>query len=255
MPAFNSEKFIEDAITSVVAQEYQNWELLICDDNSNDRTIEICKRWEAVESRIMLVKNKYGKGASGARNSCLDKSSGRFVAFLDSDDLWYPDKLKLQLDFMRKNGFSFTFTYYKAINEDGVLVSHYSAPKVVGSTKILFSNFIPCLTVIYDVKKIGKILQPDIERRNDYALWLKILCSGTTERAHCFERVTALYRANTYGLSSGKKLELLGFYRRCIEEYGSVSKFTSFWLSICYIAIILIKKVSPFMYNNFVARL
>ena len=255
MPAYNSEKFIDDAISSVVAQEYQNWELLICDDNSSDRTYQICQHWKAIDSRILLVKNQYGKGAPGARNSCLNKCSGRFVAFLDSDDLWHPDKLELQLGFMRKNDYSFTFTYHEVINEHGALVGQCFAPRVVSKTKMLFSNFIPCLTVIYDVERIGKVYQPVIQKRNDYALWLKILSSGTTDGAYCFDRVTASYRNNSYGLSSGSKLELLGFYRVSIEEFGSVSRFTSFWLSICYLTIMLVKKASPFFYNKLVVRL
>lgn len=255
MPAFNVDRFIDDAIKSVVAQDYQTWELLICDDGSSDLTKNICQYWVATDSRISLVENKYGKGAPGARNSCLDAATGRFIAFLDSDDLWHADKLSLQLAFMRNNNYGLTFTYHEVINEKSELINRYRAPRSLCRNKMLFSNFIPCLTVIYDTKMIKKTLQPDIEKRNDYALWLKIINSNFVTHAYCFERITASYRSNGYGLSSGNKYELLKFYRRCIRDFGLVSNIKSYLLVVPYISITLLKKLCPSVYNKLVVKL
>jgi len=123
MPYFNSEKFIEESVQSVIRQSYVHWELLICDDESDDNSKEIIMSFVNLNSRIKLVSNHYSKGAPGARNSCLDEAKGRYIAFLDSDDIWLLEKLDKQLGFMNSNNFSFTYSYYETMNVKGEVKS------------------------------------------------------------------------------------------------------------------------------------
>lgn len=255
MPCFNSENFIEQAIQSVLNQTYQSWELLICDDNSNDDSKNIIKAYEQRESRIKLVNNKFSKGVSGARNSCLEVAKGQFIAFLDSDDQWYSEKLTQQINFMTSNGYSFCFSYYDVTNEKGMFLKQYLAPKVVNRKNILFQNYIGCLTAIYDAKVLGKFYQPNIKKRNDYALWLKILHSNHVSEAYCLEKVTASYRSNQYGLSSSNRFVLLHYYWICLTDFASVNRVYATFLCIPYLLIMLVKKSSPTLYNNLVKRL
>lgn len=254
MPAYNSEKFISDAIKSVVEQDYDIWELIICDDSSEDDTIRICKKWSNIDSRIMLVQNKYGKGAPGARNTSLDQASGQFIAFLDSDDLWHPNKLSLQLNYMAANNCAFSFSYYDVISENGETLYEYHGPKIANRKNMLFCNLIPCLTAIYDSSVIGKVYQPDFKKRNDYALWLKILNSGVVHEARCIPKITASYRRNQYGLSSGNKFELLRYYRKCLTKFSLVSNVGARILSIFYLVIMIIKKKSPTLFNKLIVK-
>ncbi len=254
MPCFNSEKFIGQSIESVLNQTYQSWELLICDDGSDDGSKNLIQAYEQKDSRIKLVNNKFSKGAPGARNSCLDVAEGQFIAFLDADDLWYSEKLTQQIDFMISNNYSFSFSYFDVIDEQGIASHHFLAPKIADRKNMLFSNFIPCLTVVYDAKQLGKFCQPNIKKRNDYALWLKILHSGIVSKAHCLEAVTASYRSHQYGLSSGSKFELLRYYWMCLRNFASVTRMCAIFLSLPYLLIMFVKKSSPDLYNKLVTR-
>jgi glycosyltransferase involved in cell wall biosynthesis len=254
MPAFNSEKFIDESIKSVVDQTYESWELIICSDNSNDNTDSLVKNWCAIDSRIKLVKNTHNKGAPGARNSCLDNAKGRFIAFLDSDDIWLPNKLHLQVNFMLLNKYEFTYSYHEVMNENGKIISRCMAPKLVNIKSMKFSNFIPCLTVIYDASVIGRVYQPDIRKRNDYALWLKILNKKKSLNAFCFKQYTARYRANSYGLSSNKLTNFKYFYK-CLIRYGDCNYFNAFLYSCAYLAIMVFKKKFSSLYNLLVIKI
>lgn len=254
MPCFNSEKFIEESILSVLNQTYSNWELLICDDNSSDNSKEIIQHYQNSDQRIRLVTNQYSKGAPGARNSCIDQARGRYIAFLDSDDIWMPDKLRKQLNFLKENNLSFVYSYYKTINENGNEIGLVKSPNKVNINIMLFSNFIGCLTVIYDSKILGKFHQPNIKKRNDFALWIRILCKHKNLKAFCYEEVTASYRVNSYGLSSNK-ISALKYYRICLLRYGSVGNFRLNLYCICYLIIIFIKKKLPKFYNYLVIKI
>ena len=144
MPNYNSARFIEESINSVINQTYKNWELIICDDNSTDNSKDIAKNYESGDQRIKVIQNKFKKGAPGARNSCIEFSSGKYIAFLDSDDIWYPNKLDLQVSFMKDNNYDFVYSYHDLINESGVNLGFYKAPIKVNSSNMKFSNFIPC---------------------------------------------------------------------------------------------------------------
>lgn len=253
MPNFNSSFFIQEAIDSVIKQSYKNWELIICDDGSNDESINIARNYELNHDQILVIPNKFKKGASGARNSCLEACNGRYIAFLDSDDIWYPNKLDLQISFMKDNNYHFVYSYHDLINESGSNLGFYKAPNKANSSNMKFSNFIPCLTAIYDSNSIGKVFQPYVEKRNDFALWLKILNSGAVKNAYCLPIATAKYRSNTYGLSSNK-LDSLKFFRLVLIKFGNTPPIKSYFYSLIYLFIILLKKKFRFLYNLIVVK-
>jgi len=254
MPSFNSGRFLSEAIESVIGQTYPNWELIICDDGSIDESESIIQVYETANTKIYSVENAYKKGAPGARNSCLDKASGRYIAFLDSDDFWYPHKLEKQISFMEDRQIAFSYSYHDLMNEQGKFLGSYKAPKKVNSVNMKLSNFIPCLTAVYDTKVLGKVRQPDIKKRNDYALWLKILNSGRVENAFCIPLVTAKYRSNSYGLSNNK-LDSLLYFRRCLELYGNCSRFSAALYSCVYLVLVVVKKKFIRLYNFIVTTL
>lgn len=253
MPAYNSEDYISLAINSVINQSIKNWELLICDDGSKDSTHNIASKFVKSDSRISLLKNHYQKGAPGARNTCLDYAKGRYIAFLDSDDIWDPKKLELQISYMKENLISFCYSYHNVLNEKGDFLYSLKAPRKMSIKKLVFSNFIPCLTAIYDTKKIQKTYQPNIKKRNDYALWLKILSENPEIKVRCYPYVTASYRSNSYGLSNDKAFNLLKYYIICLKDYANCSRTSIFFTSIMYIILTIMKKKTRFLYNTVVS--
>lgn len=251
MPSFNAARFLPQAIESVIAQTYSDWQLVVCDDGSTDKSSLIAMDYASKDSRIKCIQNKYRKGAPGARNSALDFATGRYIAFLDSDDAWYPDKLEKQIFFMEHHEIALCYSYHDVMDEHGAYVGSYRAPAKVNSNLMKISNFIPCLTAIYDTKILGKIYQPDIKKRNDFALWLKILNGGQIDSAYCFPTATAKYRVNSYGLSSNKA-DSLFFFRRCLMDYGRCTSLEAICFSFIYLALMVIKKKFLKLYNKLV---
>lgn len=248
MPSFNSEDYLDQAITSVVNQTYGNWELLICDDSSSDNSFIIAKKWASRDSRIRVLKNIKTKGAAGARNTSLQVAQGRYIAFLDSDDFWHKDKLQIQIKHMESTGSPFSFTYYNVIDETGSFLHTIKTPSKLTLKHLSVSNFIPCLTVVYDSLRFGKVQQPDIEKRNDFALWLTIFSRGDFTSGSCVKKSLATYRQNSYGLSSGKK-DALKYFVICLVRYRKHSLFLSVFLSGFYLFIVFMKKKFPKLYN------
>ena len=154
MPAYNAEKYISESIDSVLAQSYQNWELLITDDRSSDNTQRIVEDYCINDKRIKLFINKENGGAGVARNNSIKEANGRFIAFLDSDDQWLPEKLNKQITFMLKNNYAFTFTAYQKI-KGKQLLSKVIPPLYTTYNRLLGSNVIGCLTVVYDINILG----------------------------------------------------------------------------------------------------
>lgn len=253
MPCFNSEKYVEEAISSVLNQTFDEFELLICDDGSSDKSYEIIKRFAQEDNRIKYFKNSKSEGAPVSRNKCLENAIGRYICFLDSDDVWHLDRLENHLNFMKKNNVFFSYSYNNIIDEYGLFKYKYLAPEKVDSKKMRYANFLSCSTVIYDSHELGKIYQPNIKKRNDFALWLTILNSPTKPIGICYKKVTSSYRVNSYGLSSNKKDAARYFYR-CLVKYNKQSRISALYFLVIYIFIILIKKVKPNLYNKLVKR-
>jgi glycosyltransferase involved in cell wall biosynthesis len=253
MPCYNSATVIAEAIDSVLDQTFQDWELLICDDSSSDGSVNIIKQYSALDSRIILIENSCGKGAAGARNSSLKAANGRYIAFLDSDDKWCTNKLELQVLAM-KTGAVFSFSSYYVMSEVGNILGVVSAPSFIKRRRMLFANFIGCVTAMYDSEYFGKVSQPMIEKRNDYALWLTMLAAKECANLYSISVPLAYYRTNSYGLSSNK-LDAVRYYWICIRTYASVGRFKASGLLFVYFIIIFLKKMSPTFYNSLVSML
>lgn len=207
MPSYNTAKFIEDTIKSVLDQTYTNWELIIVDDCSKDNTDKVVKKFLS-DQRIKYLKNKENKGAAFSRNYALREAKGKWIAFLDSDDLWEPNKLEKQIKFMETNNYAFTYTNYKEINEESEsLNTIVTGPKKINKT--VFYNFCypGCLTVMYDAEKVGLIQIENLAKNNDYAMWLKVI--KKVKYCYLLDEVLASYRKRTNSISSGSKFKLI----------------------------------------------
>ena len=166
MPSWNTERFIAETIKSVINQTYTNWELLIVDDCSTDKTDEIVASFN--DNRIKYFHNEKNSGAALTRNKALREAKGEWIAFLDSDDLWMPEKLEHQIDFMNKNGYSLSFTEYEKIDEDSKPLNIYvSGPDKVNKRKIYNYDYIGQLTMMYSTKVFGLIQIKDIKKNNE----------------------------------------------------------------------------------------
>lgn len=178
MPCYNAERYIAQSIESVMAQTYQNWELLITDDGSTDRSVEIVSEYCKKDGRINLLVNEH-KGISETRNASIARAKGRFVAFLDSDDIWYPEKLERQVNYMLENDLAFTYSSYEIIDYKGKPKNKVVKDTGVMSYKRYLRNTIICCgTVVVDREKTGHFTTPIIKTSEDMALWLSIMKRG-----------------------------------------------------------------------------
>ncbi len=202
MPAYNSAAFVEESIKSVLRQSHKEWELLIIDDGSTDQTPEIIAQWSRNDSRIRPIYHNVNKGSAAARNAAIEIASGRYIAFLDSDDLWHEQKLAIQLQFMRSTGAPLTYTAYKQIDEEGRVISELiNAPAKTSYHQMLNNSVIGCLTAIYDSQQLGKVKMPDVFHA-DYATWLKILRGG--HQAAGLQEPLAFYRIRHGSINRNK---------------------------------------------------
>ncbi len=206
MPAYNCADYIADSIRSVLSQTYTNWELLIVDDCSTDKTAEVIASFN--DKRIHYRRNERNMRASATRNEALKQAQGRYIAFLDSDDMWLPEKLERQIAFMQEHNYSITYAPYYVLSPNGNKHFH-TCPASLNYFQLTRWNRIGCLTVIYDTKQMGVVLQPKILNREDYAYWLVLLRKGYT--AYRFNEPLAIYR-NHNGASSGSKLDLMRYH-------------------------------------------
>lgn len=173
-PSYKSTKFISQTIESVLAQTYQNWEMMIVDDFSPDNSNEIIEKYCQKDSRIKLIKLKKNSGPAIARNRAIEETKGKYIAFLDSDDLWLPEKLEKQVYFMIENNLSLTYSSFYTIDESGKKINTRIAQSSISYHDILKSNHIGNLTGIYDCEKLGKVYMDNVGHE-DYTLWLKIM--------------------------------------------------------------------------------
>lgn len=202
-PSYNAERFIKETIESVLAQTYQNWEMIVVDDCSTDQTTDIIRNYQLQDDRIQLIELEENSGSAVARNTAMDHATGRYWAFLDSDDLWTPEKLEKQLTFMVDQAIAFSFTKYVRMLEDGTLTQGISeAPEQVGYKDLMKQCIIGCLTVMLDRDKIGEMRMVNIRTRQDYAFWLAITKRGFP--AYGIPEVLAHYRLVENSISSNK---------------------------------------------------
>lgn len=226
-PTWNCARFIGKTISSVQSQSYSNWELIIYDDCSSDGTKEVIKPYLLEDKRIKYFSNEKNSGAAITRNNAIKVAKGRWIAFLDSDDLWFPAKLERQLNFMVKNRYHFSYTKYSEIDEAGndtrVVVS---GPRRVNKAMMYGFCWPGCLTVMYDAEYVGLIQIENIGKNNDYAMWLKVI-----KKADCYllKEILAQYRRGRCGsVSSHNPISLVKWHYRLFHEAEHRSAFASF---------------------------
>lgn len=220
-PVYNCAKLLPKTIESVINQTYKNWEMILEDDCTPDNSAEIIKEYMKDESRIKYFKLDNNSGAAVARNKALELSKGRFIAYLDADDLWRPEKLQKQVDFMLKNDYAFTCTDYEKINEEGDSLNKIvKIPREVNYNLFLRNTIIQTVGVMVDTNKTGKelLVMPNIRRRQDAATWCQLLKNGF----NCYECPENLsyYRVVSNSLSSNKfkAIKMNWYWYRKIEK-------------------------------------
>ena len=229
MPTYNCAKFIGKTIESVIAQTYENWELIIIDDCSKDNTEEVVSEYK--DNRIKYHRLENNSGAAVARTEAMKKASGRYMAFLDSDDLWKKDKLEKQLEFMNKNNYNFTCTEYEQIDEEGNKLNKViKVKKRADYNRILLDCPVGNSTVMYNVEKLGKFEVPNIRKRNDDALWLQIL--KKEKYIYGMPDILMEYRIRSNSISSNK-LSLVKYHWQLYREIEHFSVFRSVF-HICW---------------------
>ncbi|MDD7392954.1 MAG: glycosyltransferase family 2 protein [Eubacteriales bacterium] len=205
MPSYNTAAYIGESIRSVLAQTYENWELLIVDDCSTDQTDEVVAAF--CDPRIRYFKNAHNSGAAVSRNYALREAKGEWIAFLDSDDLWMPEKLERQLRFMKEHGYQFSYTDYYIVAPDGRTVPYIiTGPNRVTKLKLYCYCYFSTITVMYNRDAIGLVQIADIKKNNDYAMWFKVI-----ETADCYRLPECLscYCKRESSISSGSKVKLI----------------------------------------------
>ncbi|RYJ39877.1 Glycosyl transferase family protein [Flavobacterium anhuiense] len=202
-PTYNTEKFIRATIESVQNQTYKNWEMILVDDASTDQTVSVIEEFVQNDSRIKLFKLDKNSGNGFARNAALDKASGKYIAYLDSDDLWRSDKLEKQIQFLKINNLHFTFSYYDSIDEEGnSLKRRVESPNPLTYKQLFFCNYVGNLTAIYDAEYFGRIKLESTQKRQDWRIWLTILKQIKT--AEAIPEPLAFYRIRKNSISSSK---------------------------------------------------
>lgn len=228
-PTYNCGRFIEETIKSVQAQTYTEWEMIISDDCSTDSTREVIAPYLESDLRIKYICNEKNSGAAITRNNALKVAKGRWIAFLDSDDLWLPEKLEKQIRFMEENGYAFSYHEYTEISESGEDLGVYvSGRKSVGKFGMYACCWPGCLAVMYDAQKIGLIQINDVKKNNDTAMWLKVI-----RKANCYllKENLARYRRRKGSITPPSlKARILWHYRlfRDAEEMNPV--LSVFWM-------------------------
>lgn len=232
MPAYNCGEYIGITIDSVRAQTYKNWEIIIIDDCSKDNTEEVVKDYMSKDSRIKYHKLEKNSGAAVARNKAIDFAVGKYMAFLDSDDVWFPEKLTKQINFMKQYGYNFTCTSYTKIDEKG----NYLNRTIKAQSKSDYDGVLKTCpgnsTVIYNAQNLGKFKIPNIKKRNDYVMWLQII--KKEKYLYGLEEPLSSHRIRTDAISSNKS-SLIGYHWRVYREIEQLSFVKSSYLIFYWI--------------------
>ena len=229
-PSYNSSKFIEECVNSVISQTYLEWEMIIVDDCSTDNSRNLITKFAKEDDRIKPIFLEENVGAAEARNIAIKKSQGKYIAFLDSDDLWKNNKLETQLSFVNERNITFSFTSYQPISENGM--DKYPVIKVpyqIDYHSYLKNTIIGCLTVVIDRDKTGNFEMPNIRSSHDMALWLLIMKRGFS--AYGLNKNLAYYRIVSTSNTSKKwkaAKEVWDVYRK-VEQLNIV------YSAICFV--------------------
>lgn len=229
-PVYNGEKWIAECIESVQKQTYHNWEMIIVDDNSQDSTLDIINKY-LYDSRIKVYTNDSNMKVAFSRNLAIKNSKGRYIAFLDSDDLWLPNKLKKQIEFMKKNDYAFTFTGYEMFKDNGEVLCTIEVPKKVTYHDYLKNTIIGCLTVIIDKKKITNF-KSQTGSLEDVKTWLYVLKNYCD--AYGLNENLARYRVSNNSISSNK-IKNAKLYFDCLKNFEKLNFIKCIYYEFCYL--------------------
>ncbi len=239
-PTYNCGKFIAETIETVLAQTYKNFEMIIVDDCSTDNTKEVVEQFSKNDDRIKYFCLETNSGAAVARTTAMEKANGEYMAFLDSDDLWVPNKLEKQLKFMNDNGYSFVCSAYEQIDEDSNKLGRtIKCIKKTNYNRLLLDCPVGNSTVMYNVSKMGKFKVPNIRKRNDDALWLQML--KKEEYIWGQDEVLMLYRIRQNSISSNK-FKLIKFHWQLYREIEHLSVLRSAF-HICWWCFLKVFKI------------
>lgn len=218
-PVYNRQEFLDECVQSILKQTFTDWELILVDDCSTDASVQMINNYVSLDNRIKAHFFNKNVGAGVARNKGIELSTGRFIAFLDSDDYWHIEKLKMQIEFMLQKQIDFSYTYSIKLDKNDDDSKVLLPPKSVSSFALIFNNYIKTPTAIYDTKRIGKIFMPNYRKRQDWGLWFNIL--EKTKKAYCLSVPLAYFRTSNDSLSKNKiKLlkENFKFYRTHLNK-------------------------------------
>lgn len=231
-PAYKCKNTIAETYESIKKQTFSSWEWIVVEDNSNDGSFEFVSNLVGADKRVRILRTPTNSGAAIARNIGIENSLGRFIAFLDSDDLYKPEKLEKQISFMQKNDFAFSFTDYDVLLKNGTIKQHKIKRDVIDYKTLLKSNYIGCLTVVYDAKKLGKVYMPvDCEKREDHGAWLDIVRGGTN--AYRLNESLSIYRLVGSSVSSNKA-RMMKYQYRLYRKHEKFSVLKScFYVVLC----------------------
>ena len=236
MPVYNGANTVGESIASILAQTYEHWELIIVDDCSTDNTGDIVAQYTS--ENVHYWRQLQNTGVAGARNKAISMAKGRYIAFLDCDDLWLPEKLERQLVFMKDNDYGFTYTEYRQFTDNpqsaGAIVKVHD---YVDYKELLKGNDIGCLTVMLDREKFPKIKMPK-DRHEDYITWLNLLHCG--QRAYGLHLDLARYRKSEKSLT-GNKWQSLKWTWDVYRKSQALSRYQSI-KNMCHYIVKGIKK-------------
>lgn len=239
MPAYNAGKYIKESIKSIQAQTYSDWELIIADDCSSDNTVEEIRSFSE-DNRIRLLINEQNSGAAISRNYALREARGKWIAFLDSDDVWLPEKLEKQLKFMQENNYKFSYTDYR-IRLNGVWKPYVNTgPDIVTKRKLYNYCYFSTITVMYDREYIGLIQIADLKKNNDYAMWFQAI-----EKSPCYRLPLCLsyYYKHDCSISSGSKMKLIKYHYIMYRKALNKNKISAAFLTVNNVFWGVIKKI------------
>jgi teichuronic acid biosynthesis glycosyltransferase TuaG len=220
MPLYNCEDYVSESVETVIKQNYKQWELIVIDDKSTDSSLDIIRKIQKYDKRIKLIKSNENEGPGKSKNKGMEIAIGKYVAFLDSDDLWEKNKLVEQINFMNKNNADFSFTSFKRIYIGGK-VRYFKVPRKITYFSILIKNSICNSSVMIDITKIGKVYFPDIRKREDYALWLNIL-KAKTKYGYGLNKCLTMRNVREESESSNR-IELIKYHWELYRKYENFS--------------------------------
>jgi glycosyltransferase involved in cell wall biosynthesis len=233
-PVYNAQDFLEDCIKSVQGQTYQNWELLIVDDASKDGSVAIANEYANKDARINISLLKENKGAAYCRNLATQQAKGAFISFLDADDIWFPEKLDVQLTTMADEQRQVCFSSYKKIDVEGMdLGITVEALRDLTYNKQHRNNYVGNLTGIYHADSLGKILAPNIRKRQDWAVWLEAI-SRSDQPARGIKKPLAAYRVHQRSISANK-IGLLRYNYAFYKNYMGYSSVKAVVMMGCFL--------------------